>query len=66
MLVHNLQLYACHAGRGEFTSGGHASRFRLLLWNNTLLVTSGGLRREGLRTGLDYFMLAQIQEAARR
>ncbi|GAB4813885.1 hypothetical protein N2152v2_000931 [Parachlorella kessleri] len=51
---------------GEFTSGGHASRFRLLLWNNTLLVTSGGLRREGLRTGLDYFMLAQIQEAARR
>jgi hypothetical protein len=52
--------------RGEYTSAGHADRFRLLLWDNQVFITSGGLRRDGTLTGLDFHMISQIQDAARR
>ena len=43
-------------------------RFRLLMWDNVALVTSGGLRRNkhiGI-AGLEWFQIEQIQDAAQR
>ncbi|KAL4459075.1 hypothetical protein ABPG75_013940 [Micractinium tetrahymenae] len=44
------------------------SRFRLLTWENEVIVTSGGMERWGDhgQQGLHYFMIQQIQDAARR
>lgn len=44
------------------------SRFRFVVWENEVLVTSGGMERWGNhgQQGLHYFMVQQIQDAARR
>ncbi|KAL4422041.1 hypothetical protein ABPG77_004857 [Micractinium sp. CCAP 211/92] len=61
------------APAGHNTSAGtpqinpHDSRFRLLLWDNQLHVTSGGLERPPMgQVPLYYHMLTEIQDAARR
>ncbi|KAL4443761.1 hypothetical protein ABPG75_011498 [Micractinium tetrahymenae] len=45
----------------------HDTRYRLLLWDNELYVTSGGLERPPMaQVPLYYHMLTQMQDAARR
>ncbi|PSC76645.1 NHL repeat containing [Micractinium conductrix] len=49
------------------TPGG--MQFRLLLWENEVIITSGGIRRQTDghgHEGLEYYQISQIQDAARR
>ena len=41
------------------------SKFRMLMWNNEVWVTSGGLRRQQFE-GLDYFIVTQIEDTAKK
>jgi hypothetical protein len=37
----------------------------MLMWNNDVWVTSGGLRRQQFE-GLDYFIVTQIEDTAKK
>ncbi|PSC73673.1 autophagy-related 16 [Micractinium conductrix] len=48
------------------TYGTPGQQFRLLMWNNEAIITSGGLRRNAGQEGLEYYQISQIQDAAWR